>query len=40
MHCANALEPFDMTKSVIFKNYVWEVAGTLHLPADFDPKHQ
>lgn len=29
-----------MTKSVIFKNYVWEVAGTLHLPADFDPKHQ
>ncbi|MFZ1181086.1 MAG: alpha/beta hydrolase [Herbaspirillum sp.] len=36
----NALELFDMTESVTFKNYVWDVVGTLRLPADFDPKRQ
>ncbi len=29
-----------MAESVTFKNYVWDVAGTLRLPADFDPKCQ
>ncbi|WP_027014267.1 alpha/beta hydrolase [Comamonas composti] len=27
-----------MVKSVTFKNYGWDVTGTLHLPADFDPR--
>ncbi|WP_121395189.1 alpha/beta hydrolase [Pseudomonas aeruginosa] len=29
-----------MTESITFKSYVWDVAGTLPLPADFDPKRQ
>ncbi|MCV2217945.1 alpha/beta hydrolase [Thauera sp. Sel9] len=29
-----------MTESVTFKSYSQTLAGVLHLPADFDPKHQ
>lgn len=29
-----------MTESVTFKSYAWDLAGTLRLPADFDPKRQ